>query len=412
MNHPLLKKYLAHKTVIAVTGHRDLIETDIPLLTRRVKARMQAIIDRVGSPDWCVLVTALAPGADQLVADVAIDLTIPLCVVLPMGISDYRLVSFEKQEYEPAFDRLTGLIRQADFPYCLHPESILSRMTRDIDQQVAAFVTNKHRQPDEDERQKITKTAKDQADKLPTQFLVEHAELLAGYADQLIALWDGNDNGQPGGTAHVVQMAYRGRNDVGHPLPRRRADAYAGRRLHQLVTRRATNLFPMGHAGDDDTWGDLPYGTDTQWHSSTMPRPTTRPTAWHRFWRRLRTHREPLIRYGLPAVFFVATVSVGGHGYRLDRERRVQDFADSVKSGLVNTKPANDPAKEWAANDWFRAAKFSLPDATIDTKPTGWLVAGRYMGVLFLASATPGSGCLCGCSGFRSGQRAGASGFT
>jgi hypothetical protein len=77
------------KLSIGVTGHRDLVEEERPALESRVRA----VFDSLSSsyPDLDLqLLTALAEGADRLVAHVALKLGIPLVAVLPMEQADYE----------------------------------------------------------------------------------------------------------------------------------------------------------------------------------------------------------------------------------------------------------------------------------------------------------------------------------
>jgi len=74
---------------IGVTGHRDLVESDKPALRKQVRAFFQRLAEEFPGLGM-QLISPLAEGADQLVAEVAKDLGIPLIVPLPMAQSEYE----------------------------------------------------------------------------------------------------------------------------------------------------------------------------------------------------------------------------------------------------------------------------------------------------------------------------------
>ena len=75
--------------VIGITGHRQLRKQDIPLLKEAVRQQLEAVA--LKCPNSPVkLLTSLAEGADQLCAEVALELNIGLIVALPMEISEYK----------------------------------------------------------------------------------------------------------------------------------------------------------------------------------------------------------------------------------------------------------------------------------------------------------------------------------
>ena len=58
---------------MGVTGHRDLVEAEVPALRERIHAFLMELHERF--PDLQLqLITALAEGADQLAAEVALEL--------------------------------------------------------------------------------------------------------------------------------------------------------------------------------------------------------------------------------------------------------------------------------------------------------------------------------------------------
>ena len=77
------------KLTIGVTGHRDLVNSELPALREQVRAFFVDLDEHY--PGLSLqLISPLAEGSDQLVAEVARDLGIPLIVPLPMEQSEYE----------------------------------------------------------------------------------------------------------------------------------------------------------------------------------------------------------------------------------------------------------------------------------------------------------------------------------
>ena len=83
------KEFLTLPLVVAVTGHRDLVPDEIPL----IKARVKKLFDQLQN-DYpfrrLTVMSPLAEGADLLVAEVADELGLELWVPLPKTIEEYR----------------------------------------------------------------------------------------------------------------------------------------------------------------------------------------------------------------------------------------------------------------------------------------------------------------------------------
>ena len=74
---------------VGVTGHRDLVEEEIPALKEIVRDFFLQL--RSDFPELDLqLITPLAEGADRLVTDVALELGIELIVPLPMEQAEYE----------------------------------------------------------------------------------------------------------------------------------------------------------------------------------------------------------------------------------------------------------------------------------------------------------------------------------
>jgi hypothetical protein len=75
--------------IVSVTGHRNLVPAEIPEIRKRVREFLSELCEKY--PDRGVSVMSpLAEGADQIVAEEAITLRIPLIVALPMPCDIYR----------------------------------------------------------------------------------------------------------------------------------------------------------------------------------------------------------------------------------------------------------------------------------------------------------------------------------
>ena len=90
--------------IVAVTGHRDLVAEEIPIIRERVRKFLTEARDQY--PDrGATVMSSLAEGADQLVAEEAVELGIPLIVPLPMPKELY-VSDFESVKVREKFDFL------------------------------------------------------------------------------------------------------------------------------------------------------------------------------------------------------------------------------------------------------------------------------------------------------------------
>lgn len=150
--------------IIGVTGHRDILINDISILENVVRRQLMLLKDQCpNTPIW--MVNSLAEGADQLCAQIALDIGIELVVALPMELSDY-----EKDFKEEALMTLHTLLGKAK----------------------EVFVApDKERKPIKDR-----------------DYQYRQAGIyIASSSHLLLALWDGNRNGISScGTAAVVEF--------------------------------------------------------------------------------------------------------------------------------------------------------------------------------------------------------------
>ena len=138
----------SQKFNIAVTGHRDLRESDVPGIEQKVREKLAHLIEGY-SPDKFRLLSAMAEGADILVARIASELQIKVVAVV---LKDQAL-NTEQHKYE---------VIQLPMP-------------------------------------------KDKA-----QGNEEVGKYLIEQANHLIALWDGVFNGKQGDTSEIIRMAVEG----------------------------------------------------------------------------------------------------------------------------------------------------------------------------------------------------------
>lgn len=171
--------------VIGVTGHRQLDPGAIDPIeasTRAVLTRLKAAVPN----SQVLLLTALAEGADRLVAQAAADLGIEFVAVLPLPDADYR-TDFADAASEAEYDRLLRLAR-ATIEIPVPPAQIAEV-----------------REPGR---------ARDEAYARVGDHISRHSLVL-------LALWDGAEGRGRGGTAHVVMTeltGLHGREDEGETL--------------------------------------------------------------------------------------------------------------------------------------------------------------------------------------------------
>ena len=158
---------------IGLTAHRDLIAEEIPRLRRQVREfflRLQAEF-----PDLPLrLISALAEGGDQLVAEEALALGIELMVPLPMPQADYEQ-DFEREE---SLQRFRGLLARAQ----VRVLPMAPGNTAEAIQQRGSARNRQYAQLG--------------------MFVSLHCQIL-------LALWDGKASEATGGTAQVVDYHLR-----------------------------------------------------------------------------------------------------------------------------------------------------------------------------------------------------------
>lgn len=157
--------------IVAVTGHRDLVDAELPEIRERVKAFLSELLTEY--PDRGVtIMSSLAEGADQLVAEEALGLGIPLIVPMPMPRELY-VSDFETIKVRERFDYLSSRAAETyELPITPGntPESL--------------------REHGENRTQQYAQLG---------VFLCAHCHIL-------LALWDGKVTDKLGGTGQVVRF--------------------------------------------------------------------------------------------------------------------------------------------------------------------------------------------------------------
>lgn len=157
--------------VIAVTGHRDLVSSELDVIRERVRSLLVDLDERYPERRLRVL-SALAEGADRLVARIAIDLGIEVIVPLPMPKTLY-MQDFGTQESRDEF------------------ESLLAAASEVLEMPCARDNTAEQLAVPGQERS------------------LQYAQLgvfLCAHCHILLALWDGKKGEELGGTGQVVKF--------------------------------------------------------------------------------------------------------------------------------------------------------------------------------------------------------------
>lgn len=157
--------------VLAVTGHRDLVAAELGGIRDRVRALFTDLRKRYPERSLSIM-SALAEGADRLVAEVALELGIELVALLPMARPVYE-EDFESAESRRQFDAL------------------LSQATDVLELPLARENTEDRIATPGDARNR------------------QYAQLgvfLCAHCHILLALWDGKPGDDLGGTGQVVKF--------------------------------------------------------------------------------------------------------------------------------------------------------------------------------------------------------------
>ena len=157
--------------IVAVTGHRNLVPAEIPTIRKHVRDFLNELCEKY--PDRGVSVmSSLAEGADQIVAEEAVTLRIPLIAALPMPRDSY-VTDFDTTRARETFKQLLSQSSEI-FELPITPGN-----TR---RSIAEYGKNRTRQ------------------------YAQLGVFLCAHSHILLALWDGKNNEKLGGTASVVHF--------------------------------------------------------------------------------------------------------------------------------------------------------------------------------------------------------------
>jgi hypothetical protein len=214
--------------IIGVTGHCDLRDEDIGSLRKKVREVFEELQAKVPSTNFLVL-SALAEGADRLVARVALEFGARLIAPLPMPVAEYD-EDFKTQE---SLDEFHSLLARAEYSFVTNPPSTCSREVSPEDRR------NLHYEG--------------------------VGKFIAAECQILIALWDGYATGLTGGTGEVVRFQSEGIPlESGYDI-----DPPECFPVYQIVTPRKSShpaavpftlniIYPKAF-GDDDTYAEKYY---------------------------------------------------------------------------------------------------------------------------------------------------------
>jgi hypothetical protein len=154
--------------VVGVTGHRELEDSDRPMLERAVQECLQEL-ERSRSAGSCRLLCGLAAGADQLAAQCALDRGWELHAVLASPADEFALTLPNRDAYR---------LLHTFLPRCAEVSVVASQSPSC-----------------EHDYEGVART------------IVRHA-------DELVALWDGSPSRGLGGTAHTLKWFLEGGHDI------------------------------------------------------------------------------------------------------------------------------------------------------------------------------------------------------
>lgn len=156
---------------MSVTGHRDLVKEEVPEIKMLVRKFFEKLISDYPSYQVTIL-NPLAEGADQLVANVVSELDVDLIVPLPKPLDDYRK-DFQRAESLSHFEELLG-----------NANSVFELVLLEDVLGGEVLETTSH-------------------SGLPYARL---GVFLSAHCHILLALWDGKQSNELGGTSQVVQF--------------------------------------------------------------------------------------------------------------------------------------------------------------------------------------------------------------
>ena len=156
--------------IVGVVGHRDLTQASRKFAADELRKVLLGYRENFPSTP-IILTTSLASGADQIAAQVALDIEgVSLCALIPMGMATYK-DTLGSDEAKASFEKLL-----AKCEFVVQTDQLEFRSGVDEDNE--------------------------------TKFR-ENTRFLANHSDLLIAFWDGHISNLVGGTADTVYYKLR-----------------------------------------------------------------------------------------------------------------------------------------------------------------------------------------------------------
>lgn len=214
--------------VIGVTGHRHLRAADISKHREHARELFAQLRRRYPSTPLRI-VTALAEGADRLVAEVALEEGLELLVPLPLEPADYE------RDFPDSIAQFHSILRRVP------PEQVFV-LPRGAD-------AGHERLTPHDQREKRYRAV--------GMFLAQQSHLL-------LALWDGQPTDSSAGTAAVVRMTLDGPSGMPE-AGLRPLDAEDGGPVYHIHALRAGE--PAGHSVKEPKWLFPQEGDEALFHT-------------------------------------------------------------------------------------------------------------------------------------------------
>jgi hypothetical protein len=293
--------------VVGVTGHRDLVPGEVPAIRGRVREFLEQLSQQYPDRDLTVM-SALAEGADRLVSEEALELGLPVTVVLPMPRECY-VEDFTNPEARREFERLCAAATDL-FELPITPGNTVAS--------IRGAGPNRARQ------------------------YAQLGVFLSAHCHILLALWDGKHSDDLGGTAQVVRFH---QDDV---MPGYTPRAAASRLTltddesdlvyHVVCSRWRANGAPEGGLQPLETW----------WFTRDESAPRTRelPQRYRHIFERtdefnhdMARHADEIVRGGWPLL--------------------PQDWQSSLPKGLKDIDEICTAA-DWLANRYQRLTLWTL----------------------------------------------------
>jgi hypothetical protein len=194
--------------ILSVTGHRNISNPSDDALIKHLTSYFENLKNGCNNTP-IYLLSALAEGADRIAAQAAVKAKISLFAVLPMQIARYEDTFLEE---DSKFNELLDSAVNGKNPYII-PDAKISK----------------------EEMEKIEKLGEiEQREEYKRLQFLALGKFLVSNSHMVIALWNGKDSKEEGGTADTVRMAHFG-------LDWRDLEKYKG--SEDEITERATNIF-------------------------------------------------------------------------------------------------------------------------------------------------------------------------